>query len=211
MLSWPGTSHRKLPEKTLVANAYRGELLGLMAVHLLLLSIDKVEDLSGGSAHIYSDCLGALSRVSELPPQRIPSRCRHSDILKTILVSCGSLELKHYYSHVKSHQDDHKKWQELSRESKLNVYCDAGAKGEIYEQDPTDLPWGGEDDLRHRPGYPLRCSQDSRQKAFSLCWHPIRKSIRGGCLAPRPPYPPRGGPKTVPTLGMQARYGHRGY
>jgi hypothetical protein len=43
-----------------VANAYRGELLGLMAIHLILLSIDKINEAINGSAEIVSDCLGAL-------------------------------------------------------------------------------------------------------------------------------------------------------
>ena len=35
-------------ESLLVANAYRGELLGLMAIHLILLSINKIHcDLAG--------------------------------------------------------------------------------------------------------------------------------------------------------------------
>jgi hypothetical protein len=37
------------------ANAYRGELLGLMAVHLLLLAVETVSPGLSGSATIYSD------------------------------------------------------------------------------------------------------------------------------------------------------------
>jgi hypothetical protein len=55
------------------ANAYRGELLGLMAIHLLLLSFNKVWPDLHGAVHIYSDCLGALDKVENLPPRRIPS------------------------------------------------------------------------------------------------------------------------------------------
>ncbi len=51
-----------------VANAYRGELLGLMAIHLILLSADKTHGALVGSAEVASDCLGALQRVTELPP-----------------------------------------------------------------------------------------------------------------------------------------------
>ncbi len=69
-------------EASVAANAYRGELLGLMAVHLLLLAVETVSPGLRGSATIYSDCIGALGRVAKLPPYRIPSRCWHSDILK---------------------------------------------------------------------------------------------------------------------------------
>ncbi len=50
-------------EALLVTNAYRGELLGLMAIHLILLSINKLHKYLAGSAEIVSDCLGALKRV----------------------------------------------------------------------------------------------------------------------------------------------------
>jgi hypothetical protein len=45
-------------ESSRVANAYRGELLGLMAIHLILLSMDKVHSGIAGSVTIVSDCLG---------------------------------------------------------------------------------------------------------------------------------------------------------
>jgi hypothetical protein len=51
-----------------VANAYRGELLGLMAIHLIILSINKMNRKLSGSMEIVLDCLGALKRVTHLPP-----------------------------------------------------------------------------------------------------------------------------------------------
>ena len=81
----------------MVVNAYRGELLGLMTIHLILLSIDKINGAINGSAEIVSDCLGALQCITELPPYRIPSRCKHSDILKNILVNCQGLSFTVHY------------------------------------------------------------------------------------------------------------------
>jgi hypothetical protein len=46
-------------ESTLAANAYRGELLGLMAIHLLLVSVNRVHNTLEGSVEVVSDCLGA--------------------------------------------------------------------------------------------------------------------------------------------------------
>ena len=57
-------------EVLLVTNAYRGELLGLMAIHLILLSINKLHKDLAGSAEIVLDCPGALKRVINLPPYR---------------------------------------------------------------------------------------------------------------------------------------------
>ncbi len=60
-------------EASVAADAYRGELLGLMAVHLLFLAVETVSPGLSGSATIYSDCIGAMGRVAKLPPYHIPS------------------------------------------------------------------------------------------------------------------------------------------
>jgi hypothetical protein len=65
-----------------VTNTYRGELLGLMAIHLILLSVDRIHGAIAGNVEVVSDCLGALRWVVDLPPYQIPSRCKHSDIFK---------------------------------------------------------------------------------------------------------------------------------
>jgi hypothetical protein len=60
-------------ESLLITNAYRRELLCLMAIHLILLSVNKLHCNLVGSVEIVSDCLGALKRVTYLPLYRIPS------------------------------------------------------------------------------------------------------------------------------------------
>jgi hypothetical protein len=90
-------------ETLIVANAYCGELLGLMAIHLILLIVNKIHPTLVGSVERVSDCLGALKRVTYLPPYQIPPQCHHSDILKTILVNCRDLTFTTYYSHIKAH------------------------------------------------------------------------------------------------------------
>ncbi len=111
-----------------------------MAVHLLLLAVETVSPGLSGSATIYSDCIGALGRVAKLPPYRIPSRCRHSDILKTIMVNCASLSFHREYHHVEAHQEDHTRWEDLTRAAQLNSACDARAKAILRSQDVTNLP-----------------------------------------------------------------------
>ncbi len=112
----------KFSEKTLAACAYRGELLGLLAIHLILLAVNKLSPTLTGSTQIYSDCLGALHNVEHLPPHRIPSSCRHSDILKNIMIHCRSLTFSTSFSHVSAHQLDHLEWNELSRPEQLNDF-----------------------------------------------------------------------------------------
>jgi hypothetical protein len=111
-----------------------------MAVHLLLLAVNTVSPGITGLVQVYSECLGALSWVAELPPFQIPSRCRRSDILKTIFVNCGGLIFSREYCHVEAHQDVKVKWEELSHEEQLNAACNAGTKAMIQKQDITDLP-----------------------------------------------------------------------
>ena len=126
-----------------VANAYQGELLGLMEIHLILLSVNKINPTLKGRVEIVSDCLGALNRVSYLPPYRIPSRCRHSDILKNIIVHCRDLSFATYYTHIKAHQDDHTSFQNLDKKAQLNCICDHAAKFRIAT-DGQDRPAPGE-------------------------------------------------------------------
>jgi hypothetical protein len=118
-------------ESLLVDNAYRGELLGLMAIHLILLSINKLHCNLAGSVEIVSNCLGALKRVTYLPPYRIPSQCHHSDILNNILVHCRDLSFMTYYSHIRAHQDDNTSFNMLSQKAQLNSICNYAAKQRI--------------------------------------------------------------------------------
>jgi hypothetical protein len=118
-------------ESLRVANAYQGELLGLIAIHLILLSANKIHGALVGSAEVVSECLGALRRVTELPPYRIPSCCKHSDILKNILVNCRALSFLIHYLHVRAHQDDSTSFKNLSRKAQLNCLCNHTAKQRI--------------------------------------------------------------------------------
>ena len=112
-----------------------------MAVHLLLLAVEMVLPGLSRCATIYSDCLGALGRVSKLPPYRIPSQCWHSDTLKTIImVNCTSLLFQLEYNHVAAHQDDHTRWEDLTRAAQLNSACNTGAKAILHSQDVTNPP-----------------------------------------------------------------------
>ena len=120
------------PEQSRAANAYRGELLGLLAIHLILLAVNKVHPNLPGSAIIYSDCLGALTKVTTLPANRLPSGCKHSDILKTILVNCSDLSFDVEYRHVEAHQDDKLEYHTLPRHSQLNCCMDTNAKNVLW-------------------------------------------------------------------------------
>ncbi len=67
-------------EQTANAGSYQGEILGLTATHLILWGINEVHQGLQGLVHILLNCLGALDKVENLPPYRIPSQCSHSNI-----------------------------------------------------------------------------------------------------------------------------------
>ena len=75
-------------ERSNAANAFSGELLGLLAIHLLLHSMDISQPHLEGSLKLYSDCKGALTTIGSLPLACIPSSLRHADILKIMAVHC---------------------------------------------------------------------------------------------------------------------------
>ena len=127
-------------EQSSSACAYRGELMGLMALHLVLLAVNKIEPNLKGSVSIVSDCLGALTRVAHLPPTRIPSCCKHSDILKNIMINCQSISFDLTYHHVEAHQDEGRAFHSLPHVAQLNCRMDAEAKEKIYTLDSEFLP-----------------------------------------------------------------------
>lgn len=101
------------PEHSKVANAYRGELLGLMAIHLILSAANKLKSNLKAKVKIFSNCLGALNKVTSLPANRLPSGCKHSNILKNIMVNCSNLSFDCIYLHVEVHQDDKRAYRTL--------------------------------------------------------------------------------------------------
>ena len=75
------------PEQSKDACAYRGELLGLLAIHLVLYAASELDPNLQGHVEIVSDCLGALSRVTSLPEDRIPRLSETA--IPTHIQSCG--------------------------------------------------------------------------------------------------------------------------
>ena len=137
-----------LPETSTAASAYQGELLGLLAIHLILLATNTVQRELRGSVKIYSYCLSALTKVATLPKNRIPTRCRHSDILKNIMIHCSDLTFDCTYLHVRAHQDDRIAYDKCGRPAQLNCLCDGDTKGVIWGLEGEELPPQG--------GFPLK-------------------------------------------------------
>ena len=110
-------------------------------------SVRRVAPELTGSVHIYPDCLGALDKVKNLPPHCIPSKCRHSDVLKNIMVHCSDLSFTRLFSHVSAHQDNRTKFADLTRPAQLNCAVDFRATRALLELDSLNLP--------HQQPFPL--------------------------------------------------------
>jgi len=85
-------------DRSLSANAFRGELLGLMAIYLILHSISVMLPDLNGKVDIYSDCRGALQTLANLPPSRVPQKWKHADIIKIISLHGQKIPFQHRFS-----------------------------------------------------------------------------------------------------------------
>jgi hypothetical protein len=188
-----------------VVCSYCGKLLGLMAIHLILLSVNWVAPTLTGSAHIYSDCLGALDKIRYLPPHRISSKCRHSDVLKNVMLHCGLLTFTHLFSHVSAHQDNRTKWENLTRKEQLNCVANFGAKRVLLPHDTANLPrqdkflleavciWAGREKMTSDTGHYIRfhAHQQLAREEFAAAgiltkvrfdfmdWHVVHSTLSG--------------------------------
>jgi len=73
------------PDSCREANAFWGELLGLLALHLLLSGVNIISPMLSGEVNVYLDCLGAFQAIRNLLGFGIPSRSKCMDILKMIM------------------------------------------------------------------------------------------------------------------------------
>jgi endonuclease/exonuclease/phosphatase family metal-dependent hydrolase len=138
----------ELVEHSIWANSYRGEQLGMLAIHLLLLTIEEHYGEELSNANIFCDNKGTIHTFSK-EYKRVSNTAKNNDILRTLRRIQQLSSLTHKLNHVKAHQDDTSRYDNLSLESKLNVDCDKRAKQAIrnaveegvdYSQATSTLP-----------------------------------------------------------------------
>lgn len=105
------------------ASSYRGELLGLTAVHLLISFVMEFYNIDHAGGSIHCDNKGALYQAS-VYRRRIKTNAHHADLLRNLRSIKLSKRLQFNYIHVKAHQDRHLSWDQLSFIQQLNVHCD---------------------------------------------------------------------------------------
>ena len=111
-----------------------------MAINLILLEVNNFSTTSQWRARIYSDCMSVLVTMACITANQIPCQCKHSYILKNIMVNCRDLTFAWSYSHVKAHLDDNMSYQYLSRPSQLKCIMDYHANNVIWGLEGLHLP-----------------------------------------------------------------------
>jgi hypothetical protein len=122
------------------AGSYRGELLGLVAIHTFATAIAQYFSLLTLLGTISCDNLAALYQ-SRKNRKRVGIGVKHSDLHRTIRTLKHLARFDLSYKHVKAHQDKRKPWRELTLSEQLNVICDdlanRAVKGYLERDSPT--------------------------------------------------------------------------
>lgn len=114
------------------AGSYRGELVGLLSVHLLTLAVEQFYDLPEGQRGLVAcDNLGGLNKSKERR-RKIPSSAKHADVLRVLRRVHAQLRGSLEYKHVYGHQDKKKTWKQMSLLERLNKKCDTLAKEAVH-------------------------------------------------------------------------------
>ncbi len=124
----------------MTSNAYQGELLGLLAINLIIWSICNTMSHIQGRADVYCDCLGAINCIKHLPLYCIPSRTKHADILILLLTLSIPTSIEITYHHIVAHQDDSLAMELLPQPVQLNCQFKQTAKTHLLQhlENPTN-------------------------------------------------------------------------
>ena len=114
-------------EESSQANSYRGERLGLLAIHLLLAAIVEYFGTVVKSTKVCCDNEGGLYASSQRR-SRIKAGASQADIDRVARRISKHLPTGIQYEWVASHQDSEKALNDLSLEEQLNIECDIRAK-----------------------------------------------------------------------------------
>ena len=126
-------------ERSPSASSYRGELLGLCAIHLFLLALTTFFELPHCHTSIHCDNKGALGQ-SSWRRRRVKTGAACADLLRCLRSSKLALDVDISYCHVPSHMDRYLLWHQLNLAQQLNCMCDNLAKGAVHRSMRPDSP-----------------------------------------------------------------------
>ncbi len=112
------------------AGLYRGELLGLVALHMMVAAVTQFYKVNTAIGKICCDNISALGQSSKTP-KCISTGIKHSDLHRVIQTIKCTINIGMVYSHVQAHQDRVLPWSMLTLENQLNVICNELANGTV--------------------------------------------------------------------------------
>ena len=118
-------------EHSPAASSYRGELLGLCAIHLFLRALCTFYELPQCHTSIYCDNKGALQQ-SSWQRRRVKTGAACADLLRCLRSAKLDLDVDIVSNHVSSHMDRYLLWHQLSLPQQLNCMCDNLAKSAVH-------------------------------------------------------------------------------
>ncbi len=126
-------------EVSSAASSYRGELLGLTAIHHLVAFVLEFYTTPTARGSIHCDNKGALHQAAT-NRKRVRPKTKHSDLIRNLRHIKATHKFEVCYLHVKAHLDDHLSWDQLSVVQQLNVHFDLLAKQAVqdYISQPID-------------------------------------------------------------------------
>jgi hypothetical protein len=112
------------------AGSFRGEFLGLVAIHTLALAVAHFFHLNCVSGNFFCNNIAALNQSSKVC-QQVRVGIKHLDLHRTITNLKCSTKMVFKYTHVRAHQDRIKPWSQLTLEEQLNVICNKLANSAV--------------------------------------------------------------------------------
>jgi hypothetical protein len=111
-------------------SSYRGELTCIYSAVLLILRLSEYFGIQEGRVTLGCDGLSALQRAFDISyPAKVDKPCYDLLVATHKLLSQSTIQWN--TRHIDSHQDEHKRWEEINFWGRLNIEADALAKSHI--------------------------------------------------------------------------------
>jgi hypothetical protein len=112
------------------AGSYRGELLGLVALHTMIAVVAQFYKIDTAIGKICRNNISALGQSSKSRKQ-VTTGIKHSDLHHMIRTIKCLVKLCMEYLHVRAHQDRILPWSMLTLEQQLHMICNKLANGAV--------------------------------------------------------------------------------
>ena len=107
---------------SLVEGSYHRGLLGLVAIHTLILAAAEYYHPKRILGKICCDNMSALNQASKVQ-KHVQSNIKHLDLQQALRTYTCKVNMALTYSHVRAHQDALKPWSMLTLEEQFDVIC----------------------------------------------------------------------------------------